>query len=73
MSYGQKKKLQLIALLLVNKKYWLLDDPFNGLDDESITKVSSLIKTKIKQNGSVIIASHADPFLTNTKEYRLDD
>ena len=32
LSFGQKKKLQLLLLMLVNKPIWLLDDPFNGLD-----------------------------------------
>ena len=39
LSYGQKKKLQLILLMLVNKPVWILDDPFNGLDQVTINKI----------------------------------
>ena len=58
LSFGQKKKLQLLLLMLVNKPIWILDDPFNGLDNETIIKITTLLSKKVENNGTIIIASH---------------
>ena len=58
LSYGQKKKMQLLLLMLVNKPVWVLDDPFNGLDNETIIKITTLLSKKLENNGIIIIASH---------------
>ena len=58
LSYGQKKKLQLLLLMLVNKPIWILDDPFNGLDIETINKITTLLSKKVENNGTIIITSH---------------
>jgi len=58
LSYGQKKKLQLLLLMLVNKPIWILDDPFNGLDNETINKITTLLSKKVENNGTIIITSH---------------
>ena len=58
LSFGQKKKLQLLLLMLVNKPIWILDDPFNGLDNATILKVTKLLSKKVNSKGTIIIASH---------------
>ena len=58
LSFGQKKKLQLLLLMLVNKPIWILDDPFNGLDNATILKITKLLSKKVKSKGIIIIASH---------------
>ena len=58
LSFGQKKKLQLLLLMLVNKPIWILDDPFNGLDNDTILKITKLLSKKVKSKGTIIIASH---------------
>jgi len=58
LSFGQKKKLQLLLLMLVNKPIWILDDPFNGLDNDTILKITKLLSKKVKRKGTIIIASH---------------
>ena len=58
LSFGQKKKLQLLLLMLVNKPIWILDDPFNGLDNKTIKKITTLLSKKVENNGTAIIASH---------------
>ena len=60
LSFGQKKKLQLLLLMLVTKETWILDDPFNGLDIESISKILTLISKKRENNGTIVIATHQD-------------
>ena len=58
LSYGQKKKMQLLLLMLVNKPVWVLDDPFNGLDNETIIKITTLLSKKLENKGIIIIAGH---------------
>ena len=58
LSFGQKKKLQLLLLMLVNKPIWILDDPFNGLDNDTINKITTLLSKKLENKGIIIIASH---------------
>ena len=58
LSFGQKKKLQLLLLMLVNKPIWILDDPFNGLDNDTIVKITTLLSKKLENKGIIIIASH---------------
>jgi len=67
LSFGQKKKLQLLLLMLVNKPIWILDDPFNGLDKNTIKKITTLLAKKVENKGSIIIASHQDLTIPHRK------
>ena len=67
LSFGQKKKLQLLLLILVNKPIWILDDPFNGLDNNTIKKIITLMAKKAENKGSIIIASHQDLAIPHRK------
>ena len=58
LSFGQKKKLQLLLLMLVYKPIWILDDPFIGLDNDTIIKITTLLSKKVENKGTIIIASH---------------
>ena len=71
LSYGQKKKLQLLLLMLVNKPVWILDDPFNGLDQDTINKITSLLSRKLENNGIILISSHKDISIPNHSIYEL--
>jgi heme exporter protein A len=71
LSYGQKKKLQLLLLMLVNKPVWILDDPFNGLDQGTINKITSLLSKKLEDNGIILISSHKDISIPNHSIYEL--
>ena len=71
LSYGQKKKLQLLLLMLVNKPVWILDDPFNGLDKNTVKKITTLLSKKVENNGLIIISSHQDVSIPNRKIFQL--
>jgi heme exporter protein A len=57
--------------MLVTKDIWVLDDPFNGLDVESISKILTLISTKRENNGTIIIATHQDLSIPEYKTFFL--
>ena len=67
LSFGQKKKLQLLLLMLVNKPVWILDDPFSGLDSKSIQNVNTLFEKKLENKGIIILTSHQDINLNDYK------
>ena len=71
LSYGQKKKLQLLLLMLVNKPVWILDDPFNGLDQDTVNKITSLLSKKRENNGIILMSCHKDISIPNHSIYEL--
>jgi heme exporter protein A len=60
LSSGQAKRLQLAKLWLMHPDIWLLDEPFNFLDDEGQNLLVNKLEAFLNQGGGVIIASHDD-------------
>ena len=58
LSFGQKKKLSFVRLLLLESKIWLLDEPFSGLDTNNRKLISESIKKHTCKNGIVILSTH---------------
>lgn len=57
-STGMKKKLALTAILLQENKYFIFDEPFNGVDIQSNIIITDILK-KLKEIGkTLIISSH---------------
>jgi len=57
--------------MLVNKPVWILDDPFNGLDQETVNKITLLLSKKLENNGLILISSHQDISIPNHLIYEL--
>ncbi|MFA9379033.1 MAG: ABC transporter ATP-binding protein [Lachnotalea sp.] len=57
-SHGMKKKIQIIAAFMVNSNVIILDEPYRGLDVESIIILKKLLKKYVSNGGSIIISSH---------------
>jgi ABC-2 type transport system ATP-binding protein len=55
-STGMKKKTAIIGNIILNKPVLIMDEPFNGLDLESIEKLY-LIIDKLKRQGVIILIS----------------
>lgn len=65
-STGMKKKLALTAILLQENKYFILDEPFNGVDIQSNIIITEIIH-KLKELGkTIIISSHIFSTLNDT-------
>lgn len=69
LSYGEKVKLSLASILVLNPKILLLDNPTNGLDNKSITSLINLLK-KLKNtyNKTIIIISNNINFITKVTD-----
>ena len=57
-STGMKKKLALLGVLKQVKKIFFFDEPFNGLDMETIKIVEIIIKALKEKGKTVFISSH---------------
>jgi heme ABC exporter ATP-binding subunit CcmA len=65
LSSGERKKLELIRLILEQKKLWVLDEPFNHLDDLSIEILNQTFLDHLNNDGMILFASHFDPMINN--------
>ena len=65
LSSGERKKLELIRLILEQKKLWVLDEPFNHLDDLSIEILNQTFLDHVNNDGMILFASHYDPLINN--------
>ncbi len=57
-SLGMKQKLRIGQAIMENQKLIIFDEPTNGLDENSVENIRSIIKDLKKQNKLVLIASH---------------
>jgi ABC-2 type transport system ATP-binding protein len=65
-STGMKKKLALTAILLQGNSYFILDEPFNGVDIQSNMIITGIIQKLKSINKTVIISSHIFQTLNDT-------
>lgn len=67
LSAGQKRRLGLSRLALIDRPLWLLDEPTVSLDTESIAALGDLMRAHLKAGGSIIAATHVDLGLEGTR------
>ena len=65
LSSGERKKLELLRLILEQKKLWILDEPFNHLDELSIEILNQTFLDHVNNDGMILFASHYDPMINN--------
>jgi heme ABC exporter ATP-binding subunit CcmA len=65
LSSGERKKLELLRLILEQKKLWILDEPFNHLDDLSIEILNQTFLDHLNNDGMILFASHFNPMINN--------
>ena len=59
LSFGEVKKLELLRLIIEQKKLWVLDEPFIGLDKDSVELISQTFSNHTNLDGMVIFTSHS--------------
>ncbi len=63
-SLGMKQKLGIAQAIMEDQKIILLDEPFNGVDAGSVTKIMNILK-EIKKDKIIILSSHIKEDLEN--------
>ena len=61
LSAGEIKKLELLRLILEKRKLWILDEPYNHLDDLSIEILNQTFVDHTNNNGIILFTSHYSP------------
>tara|TARA_B100002051_G_C16533496_1_gene533852 strand:- start:36 stop:644 length:609 start_codon:yes stop_codon:yes gene_type:complete len=61
LSAGEIKKLELLRLILEKRKLWILDEPYNHLDDLSIEILNQTFVDHTNNNGIILFTSHYIP------------
>ena len=72
LSAGQQQRVSLSKLLLSRAKLWVLDEPFNHLDDLSIEILNQTFIDHVNNNGMILFASHFDPIISNLETLELN-
>ncbi len=70
-SAGQKRRLGLARLLLIDRPVWLLDEPTVSLDRGSAALVAELIAGHAARGGLALVATHIDLGLPGMREVTL--
>ncbi|TMS99742.1 ABC transporter ATP-binding protein [Apilactobacillus kunkeei] len=71
LSDGQKKRLQILSMVMMGHSLLLLDEPFNGINIEYIAVVVDLLN-QAKQNGQTqLLISHQTHGIENLIDYHL--
>ncbi len=58
LSTGQAKRARLARVMASDAMLWLLDEPLNGLDRDSVGRLDAVIAQHRAAGGAVLVASH---------------
>ena len=58
LSQGQKRRLALARLLVVNRPLWVLDEPLSALDVRSVEIMTGMLSEHLERGGMAIVTSH---------------
>jgi heme exporter protein A len=58
LSTGQARRARLARVLASGAPLWLLDEPLNGLDEQSIRRLADVISAHRRSGGAALVASH---------------
>jgi len=67
-SLGMKQKLGIAAAIMENPDIIILDEPFNGIEDISVSKIKNYLK-EIKENKIIILSTHIKEDLEELSDY----
>jgi heme exporter protein A len=73
LSAGQRRRLSLARLIVVERPIWLLDEPTSALDVAGQAMLAELMRAHLAQGGLILAATHGPIGLDRTIELRLGD
>ena len=68
-SLGMKQKLGIAQAIMENPEVIILDEPFNGIERESVDKIKDYLLTKKKEGKLIIISTHILDDLNSFADY----
>ena len=70
LSAGQKRRSALARLVMAQRPLWILDEPFDGLDQAGLADLADLFNAQTGQAGAILVTSH-QPLPTRIKSQRV--
>ena len=71
LSTGQRRRAALARVLASGRRLWLLDEPANGLDTDSVALLERAIVEHRAGGGAAVVATHAPIALPQAQAVRL--
>ena len=68
-SLGMKQKLGIAQVLMEDPDIIILDEPFNGIEANSVTKISNILKAEKEKGKLIIISTHIKEDLDNLSDF----
>lgn len=62
-SGGERKKIEILQMLMLNPEFTILDEIDSGLDVDSLKRITTIIKNNKSNNKSMIIITHYQKIL----------
>jgi heme exporter protein A len=72
LSAGQKKRGSLARMIASGARIWLLDEPYNGLDQANVARLDAALDHHVREGGLAVVASHIAPTVNVTRSIALD-
>ena len=72
LSTGQRKRASLSRLFASQAPIWLLDEPYNGLDGASSTRLDTALLKHASNGGIALVAAHQAPSINVAHSMSLD-
>lgn len=64
LSGGEKRLLEILLLLSLNRKYILLDEPFTGVEPSIIDKMIKIIELESKKGKGILLTDHLHRYVS---------
>lgn len=73
-SLGMKQKLGIAQVLMEDPEVMILDEPFNGIEEETAVKLRGILKEEREKGKIIILASHIKEDIENLADviYKFD-
>jgi len=65
LSRGEIRKISLCSLRLNPAKFWMLDEPFNGLDKMAATTLTNDIQNHVSGGYGILVVTHEPDYFRN--------
>ena len=73
LSKGEIRKLELFRLVIEQKKLWILDEPYVGLDESTNDLINETFRNHVENGGMIFFSSHHYPELQNMDTINLEN
>jgi ABC-type lipoprotein export system ATPase subunit len=71
LSTGQKKRVDLARALINNPKVLITDEPTTNLDEESAQIIAEMLKKRLEEGFTILLATHQDQTLLSMAKVKL--